>query len=316
MGESRLTAIDPFPEGPLGDLVRRYRPIVDNPQAFLEASVRPLPRVVWTNTLRVSTRRAERLVLHRCPQAQPIGWIPGAWRVPPEATPGKWLEFALGLLHVQEEITLVPVWALGPLPGQRVLDLCAAPGNKGADVAVTMGDRGQLVTNEINWRRLSSLHDTLSRLGVTCATVTRGDGRSYPGKEYFDRVLVDAPCTGEGTTRKSGGRTRSPESEAREEIVARQKGLLTRALGLTRPGGVIVYATCTYAPEENEAILSHVDPEQAVIEPLQLPPGLRATPGVRSWKGVEFRPDVTRALRFWPHHNDTGGFFVARLRCI
>ena len=83
---------------------------------------------------------------------------------------------------------------------------------------------------------------------------------------------------------------------------------------MTRPGGVVVYSTCTYAPEENEAVLSAIDPSHALIEPIVAPDGLSVTPGILSWNGASFREDVVNAARIWPHHNDTGGFFVARLR--
>jgi 16S rRNA C967 or C1407 C5-methylase (RsmB/RsmF family) len=294
--------------------LRRYAGLIDDWEGFLAASVRPLPKVVWPNTLKISAGACLQRVRNRCAQAQSLDWAPDAWRIPPAASAGKWPEFHLGLLHVQEEITLFPALALGAEPGEAVLDMCAAPGNKTARIVADMRDSGLLVANEANRQRMAALQNVMYRLGVTCAMVTRGDGTGLSGRARYDRVLVDVPCTGEGTSRKPGGwrKPRGPEEWLR--LCGLQRGLLRRGVELARPGGVIVYCTCTYAPEENEWVLDGIDPARAEIEPVRLPGGLRAAPGVKRWEGREFRADVGNGLRFWPHLNDTGGFFVARLR--
>lgn len=302
--------------------LERYRDLVDDPQAFLAAAVRPLPRVAWANPLSISSSAAAGYIGERCPEAERVPWVANTWRLPPDAAPGKWPEFALGLLHVQEEVALRPVEVLAPAAGEAILDLCAAPGNKTAHIAAATADGARLVANDIDSRRLRPLQDNLTRLGVTSAVVTRGGGAEIGGEARFDRVLVDAPCTGEGTTRKAPDRRgddRDPpgagaDDDAREKMRALQKGLLRRAVALTRPGGRIVYSTCTYAPEENEGVLSGIDPERAAIEPVPAVPGLHAEAAVPAWGSERYRHDVVNAARYWPHHNDTGGFFVAQLR--
>jgi len=298
------------------DALRRYAPIVDDVEAFLAAAVAPLPRVVWANRLCLSEAAMADLMRRRCPHhAEPLPYLPGTWRVPADAArPGKWPEFALGLLHTQEEVALWPVMALDPQPGEAVLDMCAAPGNKTAQIAVAMGDRGYILANEISRKRLESLQNNIARMGLSSVAVSHGSGTEIRGEGRFDRVLVDAPCTCEGTTRKRPGRQASSTEDDWHKMAALQKGLLRRAVALTRPGGSVVYSTCTYAPEENEGVLSGVDPEQAVIEPLRGAFAERGDAGITAWEGSEFRRDVVHAARFWPHHNDTGGFFVARLR--
>lgn len=327
--------------------LERYAPLVDDLEAFLAACERTLPRVAWANPLRGDPEVIARRILARCPEAVPVPWWPHAYRLPEGVMPGNWLEFMLGLIHVQEEATLWPAALVGARPGERVLDLCAAPGNKTALIACQMGDRGLLVANEKNRGRLSQLRSNLERLGVTCAAVTNVDGRRLPADapRDFDRALVDAPCSCEGTTRKLRRRAApaeaSPGEPAPAAVVARsptrptlprrtaetsvrfrdavqavQIGLLRKAIARVRPGGTVVYATCTYAPEENERVLHAIDPAHAVIEPLEAPPGAPLAPGVTRWDGVDFRPDVAHAARFWPHHHDTGGFFVARLRVL
>jgi NOL1/NOP2/sun family putative RNA methylase len=270
---------------------------------------------VWANTLRADPERIGSIVRGREPLAEPCAWLPHVWRLPAESMPGKWLEFALGELHAQEEISLLPPLVLGAKPGEKVLDLCAAPGNKTARIALSMEDAGLLVANEPKVGRLASLCDLLNRLGITSVAVTREDGRTIPEEAGpFDRILVDAPCTSEGTTRKGGRKPGQGPASFRLRMSRIQRGLLKSALRLVKPGGVVVYSTCTYAPEENEAVLSAIAENIAAIEPIALPEGLSSAPGVRSWEGHDYRPDVDNAVRLWPHHNDTGGFFVARLR--
>ena len=293
----------------------RYAPIVDDLDAFLDAAVRPLPPVVWANPLRASPAEVAALIAERAPQATPVPWLDDAWRLPVDARPGKWPEFEYGWLHTQEEASIWPATLLDARPGERVLDLCAAPGGKTARIACAMADRGTLVANDMKFGRLASLRRTLDRLGVTCAVVTCTDGLRLPRDAGpFDRVLVDAPCTCEGTSRKSRGRRDATDDGQHAFISPFQRGLLRRAVALTRPGGVIVYSTCTYAPEENEMVLDAVSPDLAVVEPLTPFDGLRAAPGVTTWQGQPLRPDAVHAARLWPHHADTGGFFVARLR--
>ena len=254
--------------------LERYAPIVDDVAAFLAASRTPLPRVVWANPLRTSVAAAEAEVMRHCPTAEPLSWLSRAWRLPPDARPGRWPAYALGWLHGQEEAALWAASVLAPKPGERVLDLCAAPGNKTAQIAVLMQDSGTIVANDGASGRLVSLRFNLERLGVSAAVVTHRDGTAFPmPSQGYDRVLVDAPCTCEGTTRKGSKRRLDGDAKRRVHAHDVQRQLLARAVALTRPGGTIVYATCTYAPEENEAVLDTVPEQLATIEPFEPPEG-------------------------------------------
>lgn len=273
-----------------------------------------MPSAVWINTLKADPGETASRIAGLCPQARPLSWPEGAYQIPAQHNPGKWPEFQLGLLHSQEEVTLYPVYVLDPQPGESVLDMCAAPGNKTALIGLQMRDRGHILANDVSWNRIRALRDVLNRLGISCAAVSRCNGSRLQGWELFDRVLVDAPCTGEGTSRKTEGWNRYRGERDWNKLCGLQRGLLRRALNLTRPGGVVVYCTCTYAPEENEWVLSGIYPEVARIEEVELPPSIRAEPGITHWKGMHFREDVARAARLWPHLNNTGGFFLAKLR--
>ncbi len=300
--------------------LRRYAPLLPATELepFLEAAARPLPRVVWANPLRASLERTEADVRALWPDAEPLRWCPGAWRLSPDAQPGHTLPFLLGRLHAQEEAALFAARALGARPGERVLDLCAAPGSKTARLAVDMEDTGLVVANDVSAGRLPGLRRVVERLGLTSVCVTQGNAAKFPGAlGRYDRVLADVPCSCEGTSRKPDGRLEGDDPAHRRFVTSLQAEILRRALELVKPGGVVVYATCTFGPEENEAVLDSVPDEVADIEPLDdvldrtlLP----VRPGVRTWGERTFRADVVHAARFWPHVHDTGGFFVARLR--
>ncbi len=302
--------------------LERYRPLVDDWPAFAAALARPLPTVVWANRLRIEPGELARRLAASGPAPEPLPWLPDAFRLPADAKPGSGLEFAAGLCHVQEEASLIPPFLLAAEPGERVLDLCAAPGGKTVRIALGMGgmgDRGTLVANDRDLGRLGPLRRTAARLGLTSLAITAWDAVNYPlSAGPFDRVLVDAPCSCEGTSRKNP-EVLGRESEAERRRLAHvQRLILAKAVRLVRPGGRVVYATCTYAPEENELVVDAVLREaggSVAVVPARVP-ALTASPGVTAWQGWRLAPELAGALRIWPHQNDTGGFFVAVLERV
>ena len=223
------------------------------------------------------------------------------------------LEHWLGLFHVQQAVMAIPSLALSPRPGEAVLDLCAAPGGKTAHLAELMADRGPLVAVDPKEKRLRGLLGNLYRLGHPNVLVVAADGRTLPEGASFDRVLVDAPCSAEGNVRRQGGRSPNRTPGFVRHVTSLQETLLRRGIRLTRPGGLAVYSTCTFAPEENEAVLDRVIRSEPVrIE--KIPLSLPHDPGLDEWDGSTFHPDVRKAWRVYPHHLDSGGLFVARLR--
>jgi len=295
----------------------RYRGIVPDFQDFLAASARPLPKCIWVNTLRMTRGGLAGRLAAQGLEVQPVPWYPRGLRVSSGESLGLTVEFLAGAYHVQEEVSLLPVVLLDPQPGERILDLCAAPGNKTAQAAVHMDNCGTVVAVDPAIRRLGALQYNLHRLGVACCvTIAAGGGNLPAAVGTFDRVLVDAPCSCEGTTRKHAHVLRATRPAPWERLAATQRALLTRALQLCRPGGRVVYSTCTYAPEENEGVLDAVlraaPPGSVRVLPVEVP-GLLTRPGVEAWEGRRFVPEVVLSRRIYPHENDTGGFFVAVL---
>ena len=297
------------------DVLDRYRPIVDDFEAFVAACERPLPSVVRVNTIKTTVGRARRALDVADIAVDPVAWSEQLFRLP-SAQPGANWPYFHGWLHGQEEVSALPATILDPQPGERVWDSCAAPGSKTTQLAAMMDDAGVVVATDSNLGRLSALRTNTERLGVTNTAVTCEDARNhslapFDGAEY-DRALVDVPCSCEGTIRKNPDALDDWDIDHVRGVAGVQKGVLRRAVQATKPGGTIVYSTCTFAPEENEAILDHVlAAESCEMVPFSCP--LDGRPGVTEWDGDSFDPSVELARRIYPHHNDTGGFFAAKL---
>jgi len=295
----------------------RYAGVVDDHEAFVEACDRPLPRTGRVNRVKSSFGEVRDALTDAGFGVERLGWFEDGFRIeePDGAKVGNTLPHHLGWMAVQEEVSMLPPVVLGDAAGPSlgsalVLDVCAAPGSKTTQVAA---DAAGVVANDDNVGRIAALRNNTDRLGLTNVAVTSYDGRRFPGAQAFDAALVDVPCTSEGTVRKNPehGEGTVPDDE-RASTVAVQKGILSRALGLVRDGGRVVYSTCTFAPEENEAVVDHaVRNGDARVLPFDT--GLDASPGVTDWRGEVYADDVRRTRRYYPHQNDTGGFYVALL---
>jgi NOL1/NOP2/sun family putative RNA methylase len=223
------------------------------------------------------------------------------------------LEHWLGLFYVQQASTGVAAPLLNPQPGERVLDLCSAPGGKTTHAADLMQDSGCLVASEISESRIRGLLGNVYRLGHPNVFVVASDGRDFPEGPLFDRVLVDAPCSGEGTLRRHGGNASRQSASFGRYVRAAQRALLQKAIRLVRPGGTVLYVTCTFAPEENEAVVDDILKSHPVeLEPINLP--VVHAPGLTSFDGARYDPRLEGAARIYPHHFDSGGLFLAKLR--
>ena len=285
---------------------------------FLDFARRPARSVAWRNDLAVSQELLAGWFAEHCPDAEPLSWCRDAWRLPVGAKPGRWPIYLNGWIYVQDESSLVASTMLGAQPNERVLDLCAAPGGKAVRAATMMRDRGTLIANEMSGGRLVALRRAFERMQVTCGAVVHGNALHYPlDTEPFDRVIADVPCTCEGTSRKQ--RIRHPEASEkfRASINQTQKAILRRALQLCVSGGVVLYATCTYAPEENEMVIAAAqNVADFEVVALEKPEGMTWSAGETEWNGISLRTDLANSVRLWPHQNDTGGFFFACLRKI
>lgn len=292
----------------------RYRSIIPEWEAFEASRFIPEPMTIRVRSGKIS---ADELLprLSACGfHLEPVEGIPDFFRV--TRGPGsiaQTLEYWLGLFHIQQAVMALPSLALAPLPGERILDLCAAPGGKTAHLAELMEERGPLVAVDPKEKRLRALLANIYRLGYPNVLVIAADGRQLPLSAQFDRVLVDAPCSAEGTFRRQAGKVPKRSPSFVSHITRNQEALLRRAVALTRPGGTILYSTCTFAPEENEAIVDRVLRDSPIaVERISL--DLPHSPGLTEWQGRSYSSELREAWRVYPHQLDAGGLFMVRLQ--
>ena len=284
-------------------------------------SVRSAPGAAFrVNTLKASEEEAVAELRREGLTPQPLEWPPGAW-VAPTAQRRALVDSGAareGRVYVQNPSSMVPVLLLDPRPGEEVLDLAAAPGGKTVQIAGRMGNRGRLAAVESVKARFHRLRRNLERCGVTIAQTYLADGGGVGRKvpERFDRVLLDAPCTSEGRFRAGDPASyRYWGPKKIRDMARKQKNLAISAVRSLKAGGVLVYCTCTLAPEENEAIVDGLLErfgEALEVEALDLPEPFTA-PILQEWEGRRFHPAVEGCGRLAPDETREG-FFVARLR--
>ncbi|MUG71378.1 RsmB/NOP family class I SAM-dependent RNA methyltransferase, partial [Paenibacillus validus] len=239
-----------------------------------------------------------------------------------EVRPGKHPHYHAGLYYIQEPSAMAPVELLDPKPGDRVLDLCAAPGGKTTQIAAKLQGEGVVVTNDIHPDRVKALVKNIELNGVRNAVVLNDDPAklvdAFAG--YFDKILVDAPCSGEGMFRKEEEMAKAWEPAWTAKYAAMQHTLIAQAARMLRPGGRLVYSTCTFSPEENEDIIAAFLAEHPAfeVEPVERADGRAAwSAGRPDWvrgAGEPAAAAVAGTVRLWPHLVGGEGHYAAVLR--
>lgn len=276
-------------------LTRMREQLGEEYDAFLESLERP--RAV---ALRFNPLKGEAPTLPFVGENVP--WEPRGYYYDPTSRPGLHVYHEAGVYYLQEASAMAPVALLDPQPGEKICDLCAAPGGKTTQIAGRMAGEGFLLCNEINPKRSKILSRNMERMAVANALVTNEHpqrlAEKYPG--FFDRVLVDAPCSGEGMFRKEEAAVTDWSPETVEMCARRQAEILHSTAQLVRPGGRLVYSTCTFAPQEDE---------QAVAAFLQAHPEFTPEEIEAPW----FVPVENGGHRMWPHKLLGEGHFAAVL---
>jgi tRNA (cytosine49-C5)-methyltransferase len=222
--------------------------------------------------------------------------------------------------YIQNLSSMIPAIVLNPQREDHVLDIAAAPGSKTTQIAALMQNQGELIANDLSRKRLYKLKENLTNYGVTNTTITNIPGqfiwKKYP--EYFDKVLVDAPCSMEGRINVNDTKSYQDWSPKKiKELSGRQKYLLRSAVLATKPGGTIIYSTCTLAPEENEGVIDWLLKKEGgaiKIETISIPQ-LALSPGLTRWQNKNFHPDVVHTARIYPSLA-MEGFFIAKIKKI
>ncbi len=227
----------------------------------------------------------------------------------------KSLEHFLGLLYIQSVASMIPPLVLDPTPADTVLDLCAAPGSKTTQMAQMMNNRGRLVANEYDDKRIKTLSHNLDRMGILNTALVNMAGERIGNliPETFDKVLVDAPCSALGVIHKAPEAVRNVPKIA--QYAQRQEQLLLSAIKAAKVGGTIVYSTCTIAPEENEMVV-HKLLSKYPVETIafDLPGDIHAIPALEAYNGFQWDRSIARARRLLPNAVNPEGFFIVKLK--
>ncbi len=221
-------------------------------------------------------------------------------------------EYLQGYYYIQDKASMSIVHALNPQPEELIIDMAAAPGGKATQILQLTRDKAYLIAIEKNPRRIKALRSHLQRMRFTRYIVILGDARRINLQLKPDRILLDAPSTGEGIIRKDPTRKTSRTLQDLIEIHELQYSMLRKAVRTIKSGGIIVYSACSLAPEEGEIVINRLleEHENVIVEPHGLP----ATPGVTSYFNIELDERIKLCGRFWPHIQNSEGFFVCRLR--
>ncbi|MBS3134906.1 NOL1/NOP2/sun family putative RNA methylase [Candidatus Woesearchaeota archaeon] len=285
----------------------RYSSLTDI-EEFKEYCSMELRKSIRVNTLKISVKdflKRTKLNLEK------IKWCDEGFFVKERVTLGNLNDHFLGHFYVQEAASMLPPLALDIK--EKILDMCAAPGSKTGQIASMMKNKGLIIANDYDYKRLKALTLNLQRLGVMNTVITNMKG--YFIKENFDSILLDAPCSGTGTIRKSPGTVRIYNPNMIRKLCADQKGLINNAFKILNKGGSLVYSTCSLEPEENEGVIDFLlnRYDDAKIEKIKFK-GLKTSSAILDFEGKKYNEEIKKSVRIWPQDNDTEGFFVCKIR--
>jgi NOL1/NOP2/sun family putative RNA methylase len=266
-------------------------------------------KTIRVNTLKISKKELLDRLKNKL-KLEAVNFYEYAFRVNnyPKEGLGNLMEHFFGYFYVQSLSSMLPVLVLNPKKNTKVLDLASAPGGKTSQIAQHMENTGLLLANDNNYSRISALVNNCSRLGVLNMVVTKRDGRSFR-KPEFDKVLLDAPCSGDGSYSKKIKEWNEKKSRNFGEL---QRELLMSAFNSLKPGGELVYSTCTFSANENERVVSKVLKrfENAELQRIEIK-GLNCSRGLK-----EYGEEMDKCLRIWPHEIQSEGFFIAKIKKV
>ena len=244
----------------------------------------------------------------------PVEWAKNAYYYSSEKQFGKYIYHNMGLYYIQEASAMLPAEVLDVKENETILDLCAAPGGKSTQIATLMNNTGLLISNEIISKRANILKDNISRLGITNTVVLNEDSETISKyfNDYFDKILVDAPCSGEGMFRKNPEAISAWSLDNVNMCAERQLQILNNIKNCLKENGILVYSTCTFSPQENEQVIEKFLQENNDFELLDIPYN-QFKNGIIPNTKTNFK-DIEKTRRIFPHINNGEGHYVAKLR--
>jgi NOL1/NOP2/sun family putative RNA methylase len=290
-----------------------YHEIIPKFSDFQESLNNPFPTYLRINPLKVGTdsvvESLKRKGVHLKKACDKYDTL---YCAPCLNYPGNLIEYFLGHIHPQALTSCLASMALCPRKNSYVLDMCAAPGGKTSHLAQLINNTGLIVANELYPSRHIPLGHTLDRLGVLNTVITSYQAQEFPLKQRFDYILADVPCSGEGRFRRIKKSSTYRETGGKAKLPDLQKKIILRGFDLLKENGQMVYATCTYNPEENESVVNYLlQNRHAQVLPLDV--GFDFEAGILKWRDEKYDNQLKKAARFYPHCINSVGFFMARI---
>ncbi len=282
----------------------------------IRAFDKPPLTTIRTNTLRISPEELKTRLEDKGFSLRETKWIDYGFIVNSEKSDfsiGATHEYLLGYYYIQDFASMIPVHLLAPQPGDNVLDMCAAPGGKTTHMGQLMEGKGTIIATDINESRIKSLISNVNRCGLENCVIFPWDGRKLSRvprvKNWPNKILLDAPCTGSGVIRKDPSRKTSRDIDDIKQMSEIQKQLLKSALSIVKPGGLVMYSTCSFHYRENEQVVAECVADfnnVYIVEPYVKDMGL---PGLIEAENREFGYDMLKTRRLYPNLHDSDAFF-------
>jgi len=296
--------------------IDRYSNLTDW-EAFRQCSLSFLKRSIRVNTLKITIKELKQRLeknwkLEQIPWCKDGFWIEHAKKERRDI--GNLIEHSLGYFYIQEAASMIPPVILEAKPNEIVLDIAASPGSKTTQIAQYMENNGILIANDYTIDRMKPLSINLQRCGVSNAIITLMEGQWFKRSGIgFDKILVDAPCSGTGTIRKSLKTISIWNPDMVRRLAITQRQLIETGFNLLKGNGTLVYSTCSLEPEENEEVVNYLinKYENAKIEEIKL--DIKRSPAILEFDDKKYNEEIKKCLRIWPQDNDTEGFFVVKI---
>jgi len=298
-------------------MIKRYLQILglDETKLLLEANERPLIPSIRVNTLKITIEDLKEKLIRKGFRLESIEGIPYGFRVlKAKFNLGATHEYLQGYYYLQNLASMIPAVILDPKEFDVVIDMCAAPGSKSTQIAQLMINEGKLILIDRNIKRIPKLENNLRRMGIENSIIINMDARNLKKLNLkANKILLDAPCTGEGLIRQDPTRKSSKTINDIKKMASIQKDLLKTGLESLKPGGQLVYSTCSIAPEENELVIDHVldnNPDYSILE-------INNNFGINGYSNIfgrKLREDLIHSKRLFPHIDNTIGFFVCLIQ--
>jgi len=300
-------------------MIERYFQFLGEDQTIqlLKANEIPLTPSIRVNLLKIDAQTLENRLNGKEFKLEPIDWIHNGFKI--RNSPlnlGSTHEYLQGFYYIQSVAPMLPALILDPNPSDFVIDMCAAPGGKATHLAQIMNNEGSLILIERNRNRIPALDFNLRRMGVSNAIVINDDSVNLSKLNLkADKILLDAPCTGEGLIRQDPSRKRSKTMEDIDKLSTIQRKLLKTGLNSLNPGGQLLYSTCSIAPEENELVIDDVLKDNSDFAIVKIPRKY-GVDGIIEVYNKTLREDIKYSQRLYPHLHDTIGFFISLIEKV